>query len=86
MNASDYGDWRITGQEKYLKDAILELREYSPPSSEWEHDHCEFCWSKFCRSDEPECLHEGYVTEDGRHWICTSCFHHFKDQFRFSLK
>ncbi|QDT23654.1 hypothetical protein HG66A1_54760 [Gimesia chilikensis] len=86
MNSPNEDDWRITGQEKYLDGAVLELREYFPPSAEWEHDHCEFCWSKFCRSNEAECLHEGYVTEDGKHWICSNCFKDFQDRFHFSLK
>jgi hypothetical protein len=29
----------------------------------------------------PEALHEGYCTLDDYHWICSECFHDFKELF-----
>jgi hypothetical protein len=86
MDTTESDDWRIAGQEKYLLGAVLELRTYSPPRPNWDHDHCEFCWSMFCQSGEPGCLHEGYVTGDGKHWICRDCFHDFRDRFHLSVR
>ena len=40
-------DWRRQGQEKYLKGAKLQLKDYCPHRPEWDHDHCEFCETKF---------------------------------------
>ena len=85
MNSNNFEDWRITGQENYLDGAVLEFRSYSPPNSNWDHDHCAFCWSKFCDSNELGCLREGYVTDDGKFWVCINCFNDFRDRFRFSL-
>ena len=86
MSTPDSDDWRIAGQQKYLSGAIFIRRAYSPPSPEWDHDHCDFCWTKFCEGNDPDCLHEGFVTVDGKHWICSNCFNDFRDAFRFSLQ
>jgi hypothetical protein len=66
-------DWRLVGQERYLKGATLTWRRYRAPSDTWEHDHCQFCWAKFMDPDfsdahrrqveeHPEVLTEGYAT------------------------
>lgn len=74
MKPADEDDWRISGQNRFLEKAVLEWRQYSPPSAQWDHDHCEFCWSKLSLSGSPESLLEGYATEDGKHWICKNLF------------
>jgi hypothetical protein len=28
----------------------------------------------------------GYVTEDGRHWICKECFNDFREQFEWKVE
>jgi len=43
----DDADWRLRGQERYLQGATLVRKPYQARSEEWEHDHCEFCWTKF---------------------------------------
>jgi|SRR5580704_3556047 hypothetical protein len=43
--ASD--DWRLQGQEEHLQGATLARRAYRAWKETWEHDHCEFCWTKF---------------------------------------
>lgn len=77
-------DWRLCGQEDYLKGVTLQRKRYQRYSSTWDHDHCEFCWAKFAEEDLiPDALHEGYTTADDYHWICESCFEDFKEQFEW---
>ena len=74
-------DWRRHGQEKFLKGAELLWEHYTPPTKEWDHDHCAFCFQKFSAGSND--LHEGYTTKDRRHWICDKCYSDFKDEFRW---
>jgi hypothetical protein len=77
-------DWRLQGQEKYLKGATLSWKRYARPSESWDHDHCEFCWDKFMEVDIPDTLHAGYATADNR-WICPRCFGDFVDLFSWTV-
>ena len=83
----DPNDWRLHGQERFLKGVVLLKREYRryQPNAQWDHDHCAFCWAKFMVEEVPEVLHEGYCTEDEYHWICASCFSDFRDHFEWKL-
>src|SRR5919202_6889637 len=67
------GDWRLTGQERYLASAQWVRKRYCAASEVWEHEHCEFCWAKFIDPDfspqhrafiaeHPQVLTEGYAT------------------------
>lgn len=76
-------DWRLQGQEQYLKGAVLHRVGYTPSSPEWEHDHCEFCWQKLSLAEAD--VHEGYATKDGCHWICAGCYEDFRTQFGWTL-
>jgi len=80
-------DWRLTGQESYLKDVALIKRAYRryPKSPDWDHDHCEFCFAKFMVEDYPDVLHEGYSTEDEYYWICEECFQDFREYFGWKV-
>ena len=79
-------DWRLRGQEEYLKGAELCRKHYVRYSDSWDHDHCEFCWVKFAEEDLiPDALHEGYATTDNYRWICEQCFEDFKDQFEWRV-
>jgi hypothetical protein len=80
-------DWRLHGQEKYLKGVELCWRLYcrDPEKPEWDHDHCEFCWAKFTVEDHPEVLHEGYTTVDEYRWICSGCFEDFKEMVEWRV-
>jgi hypothetical protein len=40
----------------------FQLADYSAPSADWDHDHCESCMAKFAEFDGPEILHSGYFT------------------------
>ena len=71
---ADDEDWRLRGQEDYLQGATLVRKRYKAWSEDWEHDHCEFCWTKFMDpefspehrkfiDENPEVLTEGYAVE-----------------------
>ena len=76
-------DWRLQGQERYLANAALRHERYHAPSAAWDHDHCEFCSRKF--SEASGDLNAGYVTQDGQHWICETCFHDFRAAFHWQV-
>ncbi|WP_407309952.1 hypothetical protein [Desulfosporosinus sp. SB140] len=78
-------DWRLQGQENYLLGIKLRFEKYSPYSKTWDHDHCEFCWSKFMLSDDTDVQTEGYTTEDHYRWICKKCFEDFKEMYKWQL-
>jgi hypothetical protein len=82
----DATDWRLTGQEEHLQKKLLLKRKYAPPRPEWDHDHCAFCWQKFLETKEPDTIQEGYVTEDGKVWICPTCVADFKDDFGWTTE
>jgi len=80
-------DWRLMGQEKYLKGVTLVKRAYRryPKNPKRDHDHCSFCGAKFMIEDYPDVLHEGYSTEDEYRWICEKCFQDFHDHFQWKV-
>ena len=75
-------DWRLTGQEEFLRGQALYHRVWTT-SPQSDHSHCIFCWAKF--SAFAGTLHEGYVTQDGRHWICPECFRDFQAMFGWTV-
>ena len=77
-------DWRLQGQEKYLKGVSLWRKQYTRYSESWDHDHCSFCWIEFSE-DEPGALREGYTTKGDYHWVCERCFEDFKDMFEWKV-
>jgi hypothetical protein len=76
-------DWRLTGQEKFLKGVSLVKKPYRKYREDWDHDHCEFCWTKF--SESPEDLHVGYTTLHDYHWVCQPCFNDFRQMFEWKV-
>lgn len=79
-------DWRNRGQESFLQGATLHSADYTAPSEEWTHDHCEFCWATFSEDPAPDEFPRGYTTSDCRHWICQECFHDLKDIFSWQTE
>ena len=79
-------DWRLTNQERYLKNVTLYWERYHPTNPNNDHDHCEFCLAKFMDDEYPDTLHEGYTTLDGYRWVCRACFEDFKDLFLWQVK
>ena len=78
-------DWRLQGQEKYLKNAVLVRKKYERFSEEWDHDHCEFCGAKFSL-ESADTLQIGYATPDNYRWICDFCFQDFQPLFNWKVK
>jgi hypothetical protein len=76
-------DWRRQGQENYLKGKVLTLQRYRPFRDGWDHDHCEFCGTKF--SVAAGDLNQGYSADNGYQWICPNCFRDFKDEFEWVI-
>lgn len=85
MPVVDDSDWRLQGQEKYLRGAVLQWLRYSPARSNWEHDHCEFCGVEFTAEGLDDTLREGFATTDRYRWICPTCFEDFRARFGWSL-
>ncbi len=85
------GDWRLTNQEAYLKGATLRLRRFSVRAGQpdWDHDHCEFCWTKIAEKNRKQpgddLRTEAYATEDGCRWVCPQCFFDFKERFQWKV-
>jgi hypothetical protein len=80
-------DWRLQGQERYLKDVTLLHQHYHKyaKNSNWDHDHCSFCGKKFMVENYPDVLHQGYSTTDDYYWICENCFEDFHEMFNWSV-
>lgn len=76
-------DWRLQGQERYLKGVELCWAKYTPYRPGWDHDHCEFCGKKFAVQGGD--FTEGYKTKDGYHWISADCFEDFKGLFEWKI-
>jgi len=76
-------DWRLQGQEQYLRGVTLYRRIWTKTRPHWDHDHCEFCWAKFAAEDADQL--EGYTTADEYRWICEQCFKDFREQFEWTL-
>ena len=80
-------DWRLTGQEKYMKKA--HLKKVSPnnyalekeQASNW-HEHCEFCMKTIDINTKNDC----FATLDEYRWVCQECFDDFKDSFEWELE
>ena len=79
----DKTDWRLQGQEKYLKDAMLTWKKYQKLKPTRDHDHCVFYGIKFMEQKTKDILDEGYTTEDNYHWICKSCYDDFQRMFNW---
>lgn len=77
-------DWRLNGQEKYLKNAVLKSLNFCERTTKTDHEHCEFCTDKI--SEYPDTLNRGYCTEDEYHWICDTCFEDFRELFGFTVE
>ena len=74
---ADENDWRLRGQEDYLHGATLVRKRYRARGEDAEHDHCEFCWTKFMDpsfsseharyvEEHPDVLVEGYAVQGGK--------------------
>ena len=79
-------DWRLRGQEEYMKDLKFKYISFTAKKGGSLHAHCEFCWHKFMEYHEnfEESSNEGYCSIDEKYWVCNECFEDFKDVFSWS--
>ena len=77
-------DWRLQGQERYLKGAELCWSVYASYREGWDDDLCEFCGRKFANA-RGGILLEGYRTLDGYHWVSKDCYEDFKSLFEWKV-
>ena len=80
----DDSDWRLRGQEKWLKGLTLSRRFWRQTRPHWDHDHCEFCNAKFADAEWVE-VREGWTTPTEYHWICDQCFSDFRERFGWQV-
>jgi hypothetical protein len=79
-------DWRLQGQEAFLFGVTLYWRTWRETRPGWDHDHCEFCRSKFMdRDDVQDILRDGYTTEGDYRWVCAFCASDFANRLKFKL-
>ena len=77
----DKNDWRLRGQEKIIMNTMFYLSKYKGE----DHDHCIFCWQKFQKEiNENDSVDEGFVSLNGKYWICKNCFFDFKEMFNLT--
>ena len=76
-------DRRMTGQDEYLLGVKLVRRRYDGG----DQAYCEFCGHKFMKNAEgvTECSAEGYVTEDGKFWVCDNSYKDFCEPFKWFI-
>jgi len=82
----DNNDWRLMGQEKYMKGVHLNRIQpinYAKKLEQPElwHEHCEFCMEKIDMNYEEPC----YCTDDEYRFVCVQCYEDFKDGFNWSV-
>ena len=77
-------DWRLNGQEELIIGKTFRFCEWYPVPETNDHDHCHLCWDKF--SNYSDTLHEGYVADNGKYWICPDCFEDLKDELDLKLE
>jgi hypothetical protein len=60
-SAEEWKQYKLKSLQR-LRALTVTFADYTPPSAEWDHDHCEGCWATFALFDAPEILHAGYFT------------------------
>ena len=81
-------DWRLRGQEEYMKNIKFQYVKFTSQESLSLHTQCEFCWHKFMENPEgvKDCSGYGYRSLNRRYWVCEKCFEDFKKMFCWSIK
>lgn len=82
---ADPTDWRLHGQERYLRGAAFAWALYQPYRPGWEHDHCEFCGAEFSL-EGVDALRAGHATHDRYRWVCAQCFQDFRQLMTLRVK
>ena len=77
-------DWRLMGQEGYLRDKVLQHRKFDRQLCVLDFDQCDFCFKVF--DEDPERPLTAYFEPDQKIWICETCFKDFKNHFNWVVK
>ena len=77
-------DWRIDNAKRLHGERFIR-KNYHRKNASWDHDHCEACWDKFMEDGPNGTLSEGYVTAEGDHWICPTCFEELRESLGWSI-
>ena len=85
-------DDQLLERLSYLRGAVWSWGHWSPPSAQWDHDHCAVCWARFTAVDVSgeRPLRAGYTAKgpDGQpeyHWLCSDCFQAHHELFDWNL-
>ena len=80
-------DWRIGGQESYLKNKKLKHIKFSRSLVYEDYDQCEFCYDIF---DDPNGNESNnlmaYYEPEKKVWICEQCYNDFKQYFNWTVE
>ena len=76
-------DWRIMGQEGYLKGKELVYQVFDRSICIEDFDQCEFCWKVFDRDKKKP--NKAYYCPSEKVWICEKCFTDFQKYFNWKI-
>ena len=71
-------------QDRYLKDLYFTFADYRPTEGN-DHDHCEFCGTKFSLNIEGS-LTSGWCDIQRYRWVCESCFKDFEQPLKLKRR
>ena len=79
--------WRLDILRDVMRGETFALRAFKTPPDkpELDHEHCEACFQKIMDLDREGIDRRGYVTADGRSWICEACFADFSERFEWRV-
>ena len=80
-------DWRLEFGKNpdFYKKYKWSLQKWTQTREHWDHDHCEFCNSKFMDLEKPGILRQGWTDEEQTYWICQECFEDFKEKYKWNI-
>ena len=70
----------------FLKGITLDWKKYKQTSSQWDHEHCEFCGGIFMEEVDGKIFNFGWTDESEDHWICSSCFDENEETYQFQKR
>ena len=75
-------DWRLQGQETYLRGLAWKYSNWRLTREGWDHDHCELCWAEISDDASGHAdYNAAWTTADEYRWVCPVCFADFRDRF-----
>ena len=79
---SRYDDYKVH-VDSTLRSKNLQWSRYTQRATDWDHDHCEFCWRRFSEPSAGyiDSVEFGYTTPDRFNWICQECVNKYKERF-----